>query len=399
MANTPRLAKLTRPNAQGLVKRERLFAQLDAAARQRVVWIGAPAGSGKTSLVSSYLDSRKLKGIWYQVDSGDADIASFFYYLGLAVSYATPRRPPFSLLLTPEYLPNFSFFLRRFFRELFQRAPRPTALVFDNFQQAETLQLVEAMNILCEEVPEDCRVFIISRSAPPAPLTRHIANESIATLNAGDLKSQLSETRAMLPSSMGDEFIAKFQEKTDGWTAGIILIREHIRRTGLVVLSFSTTTPDSIFDYFADQILTRLDEDSRNFLLHTSLFPQMTGAMASQLTGQADAQDRLEFLYRHHVFTDRREGNEPIYQYHPLFSAFLRSRLEQTRQQGEWTQLSTQSATLLESAGMIDEAAELFQQAQAWQPFIRLTLENAERTLAQGRHQTLTMRINAVPEE
>ena len=149
MANTQGLAKLTRPNAKGLVKRERLFAQLDAAKRQRVVWIGAPAGSGKTSLVSSYLDSRKLKGFWYQVDSGDTDIASFFYYLGLAVSTATPRRAPFSLLLTPEYLPNFSFFLRRFFRELFQRAPQPTALVFDNFQEAETPQLVEVMNVLC----------------------------------------------------------------------------------------------------------------------------------------------------------------------------------------------------------------------------------------------------------
>ncbi len=399
MANTQRLAKLTRPNAKGLVKRERLFAQLDAAERQRVVWIGAPAGSGKTSLISSYLDARKLKEIWYQVDNGDTDIASFFYYLGLAVSTATPRRSPFSLLLTPEYLPNFSFFLRRFFRELFQRAPQPSALVFDNFQEAETPQLVETVNVLCEEVPEGCKVFIISRNAPPAPLTHHIANESIATLNADDLKSQISETRAMLPSSMGDELVEVIQEKSDGWTAGVILIREHIRRTGVEALNLSTTTPASIFDYFAGQILTRLDEDSRNFLLLTSLFPQMTAVMASQVTGEVDAQDRLEFLYRQHVFTDRRDGDEPTYQYHPLFSTFLRTRLKETRQHGEWTELATRSASLLESAGMIDEAAELFQQAQAWQPFIRLTLENAERTLAQGRHQTLATKIKAIPEE
>ena len=79
------LAKLSRPRLYDALPRNRLFRLLDEA-RPSVIWVAAPPGAGKTTLVASYLESRKLPGIWYQVDSGDADPATFFYYLGLAAS-------------------------------------------------------------------------------------------------------------------------------------------------------------------------------------------------------------------------------------------------------------------------------------------------------------------------
>src|SRR4051812_17114829 len=99
------LAKLTRPNAQGLFARKRLFALLDQARLKSAVWISAPAGAGKTSLITSYLETCKLLCLWYQVDAGDVDLATFFHYLGCAAQALAPRKRPLPSLTT-EYLPG-----------------------------------------------------------------------------------------------------------------------------------------------------------------------------------------------------------------------------------------------------------------------------------------------------
>jgi ATP/maltotriose-dependent transcriptional regulator MalT len=95
----PPIAKLSRPRAAKVLARSRLFERLDEARGRPVVWVAGPPGSGKTTLISTYLASRRLSGLWYQIDAGDSDLATFFHYLGLAVQQAvsrhhTPRPPP-----------------------------------------------------------------------------------------------------------------------------------------------------------------------------------------------------------------------------------------------------------------------------------------------------------------
>jgi adenylylsulfate kinase-like enzyme len=86
------LAKTTRPSLTGILPRDRLFAALDAARSKSVIWLTGPPGCGKTTLAASYLERTKLPSLWYQIDEGDADVASFFYYLGLAAGEL--RRKP-----------------------------------------------------------------------------------------------------------------------------------------------------------------------------------------------------------------------------------------------------------------------------------------------------------------
>jgi hypothetical protein len=104
MTRAPPLAKLSRPRLHQAVARGRLFAVLDNARTLPLVWLAAPPGAGKTTLVATYLQSSELPAIWYQVDPGDADPAAFFYYLGLGAAHGTSRRKPRALpLLTVEY--------------------------------------------------------------------------------------------------------------------------------------------------------------------------------------------------------------------------------------------------------------------------------------------------------
>jgi ATP/maltotriose-dependent transcriptional regulator MalT len=100
-----------------------------------VIWIAGPPGCGKTTLVSSYLDARKLPCLWYQVDPGDADPATLFYYLGLTAREAAPRKRKPLPLLTPEYRQGMSAFILRYFEDLFARLKIPSIVVFDNYQE------------------------------------------------------------------------------------------------------------------------------------------------------------------------------------------------------------------------------------------------------------------------
>src|SRR5579859_8099979 len=135
-AKSAQLAKLTRPRLHKAVARERLFTKLDEAREHKpAICVVGPPGAGKTTLVASWLDARGIKGIWYQVDPGDADLATFFYYLGLAAKPFTRKGQRPLPLLTPEYLHDVEGFARRFFRELFMRVPSGTVLVLDNYQE------------------------------------------------------------------------------------------------------------------------------------------------------------------------------------------------------------------------------------------------------------------------
>ncbi|MCX5909538.1 MAG: AAA family ATPase, partial [Deltaproteobacteria bacterium] len=129
------MGKVSRPILTGIYPRKRLFALLDRMRERPVIWVSGPPGCGKTTLISSYLEAGKLPCLWYQLEAGDADPATFFYFLGQAVQKASPRKRKPLPLLTPEYLQGIATFTLRYFQNLYGRLKVPGILVFDNYQQ------------------------------------------------------------------------------------------------------------------------------------------------------------------------------------------------------------------------------------------------------------------------
>ena len=129
------MGKVTRPILPDVFSRKRLFDLLDRMRKRPLIWVSGPPGCGKTTLVASYLDARRLPCLWYQIDQGDADPATFFYYLGLAAKKTAPRKRRSLPLLTPEYLQGISTFTLRYFENLYYRFKIPSILVFDNYHE------------------------------------------------------------------------------------------------------------------------------------------------------------------------------------------------------------------------------------------------------------------------
>ncbi len=403
MAKTQRLlAKLTRPRLHKALGRERLFQKLDQARDQhQALCVIGPPGAGKTTLVASWHDDRRVNGVWFQVDPGDADPATFFYYLCAAGARFTRKGQRSLPLLTPDYVIDLPTFSRRFFRELFARMPSGATLVLDNYQE------VPADNILhrlvadaVQEVPPSSTLLVISRRDPPDCYTRLVANQHVAFIDWSDLRLTLEETRS-IASTLSPQAHASVDElhtKTGGWAAGLTLLLQRAQRTASPAPLGQPEYLQDVFDYLAAQVFAELGQTHQELLLQLAPVPQFTAEFAQRLTGDPSAVKLLETLHRRHLFIDRRGGIEPSYQFHPLFRTFLQHRAQEYFGQTTREALIRAAATLLEDAGAWDAAFELRCQLQDWATIRTLVKKHARALLHQGRSQTLRAWIDALPQ-
>ena len=404
-----------------------------------VVWISSPAGSGKTTLVSSYLEARKLPCIWYQCDEGDADLATFFYYMGLAAKKVAPRYKTPLLLLTPEYVGGIPAFTRRYFEQLYSRlitrsassprlASRPSAkgdqgghstkrdqergalarrvkggffIVFDNYQDVPADSAFHDMIVNgFDLIPDGIQIVVISRSYPAAPLARLQANDKISLLEYNDIRFTLEESKELLHHRiphLDNESVKKVYEGTEGWAAGIILMLAKRRLKGKVAESAADFTYDNVFDYFAGEIFNKTEKEVQDFLLKTSFLPVLSIPLAEKLTGIGNAGRILASLNSQNFFTERLSGSGQDFQYHPLFRNFLLNRVKSTSTPEELAFLQKEAGRLLEQSGQVEDAARLYADAGDGPCLARMTVHHAREFLTQGRNKTVAEWIAAIP--
>ena len=390
-------AKTTPPTLARPVARPRLFRRLDRAGRRAVTWVWAPPGSGKTTLVASYLAARRRRALWYQVDEGDADVATFFYYLG----GAAPRRRRPLPLLTTEYRQGLPVFARRFFRELYVRLTAPIAIVLDNYQDVPPdSELHDAVREALEEIPRGVRLIVISRTEPPPPFARALAHEVIDTVPWDDLRFTPAEVEALVrrraPGRWPAPMVRGLYERTEGWCAGLIVLLDQLRSGG-GALPAAGEPPRVLFDYFAGEIFKTTDPGVQDMLLRTAFLPWVTAAMAEALSANPKAGEALERLHARHYFTNKRAGAPPTYEYHPLFREFLLARADDTYSPETRREIRAAAAALLDEAGQVEAAAGLFREAGDWQGLAGLVHRYAQRLVSQGRTQTLEEWLEGVP--
>jgi LuxR family maltose regulon positive regulatory protein len=427
--NPTSLVKITPPLIHNYYARNRIFCLLDESREQPITWITAPAGSGKTTLVSSYVTERRLSCLWYQVDARDDDAATFFYYMSLAAKNAAPGYHKPLPLLTPEYRLGLRTFTRRYFEEVYKRIQgvkeshdnvkirgkpaagspnsrtlEPFLIIFDNYQEVPAISgFHETVRCGMDIIPEGIRVVVISRTVPPEAFARLRANGLMALVGFDELRLTEEETAGIMRLKAKKSFtkncVKSVHGRTHGWTAGLVLLLEKLRQGEADHGSCQEGETEIVFDYFASEIFQKAESDTQDFLLKTAFFPFMDVQMADRVAATNNAGRILSDLVRNNYFTERRDQSHPAYQYHPLFREFLVSRARGFFSADEISRLQQQTASVLEEAGNAEDAVNLYRSASDHKEVMRLTITHAPLFVAEGRSRVIGEWIMSIPKE
>ena len=401
------LAKTTRPRLSAIYQRSRLFEQLDAARnRYANTLVSGPPGSGKTTLISSYIELRNLRCLWYQIDSGDEDVATFFHYFSQA---ATPHRAPAARALPvflPAAAPDLTRFSREYFRELFSGLQVPLVLVFDNYEALRDSSAVHAaLRVACEETPDSCRIVIASRHSCPKPLARMHSRQALGAIGPEDLALTLEETHGIAEAQgvrlASAAHAQALRTRIAGWMMGLILMLERNQTGGDANLSLSLRGDgeERVFDYFIDEVFRKYDARSRDLLMQSALLPTMTIRAVTELTHAPKSAALLRELAGKNHFVMRLAGSVLAYQFHPLFREFLLDQARTRYSQSELAALYSAAAEVLIAEGDLEAAMAILAKAQDWHRMVELILAAAPALTAQGRTATLDGWIRTLPLE
>lgn len=397
-AAAPRLAKLSPPRLSQVVERDRLYAALDAGLARPVAWVCGPPGAGKTTLVAGYLASRRRRVLWYQVDRGDEDLASFFRHFEQAVGALSRRKGKPLPQFGPEFVTDIEGFTQACAREALARVPEGAVVVLDNVHDARSPLFPRMLHALFREVPGHVRIMAVSREVPPTELSRLVLNRLLSVIGADDLRFDADEAAELLASHEFDAAeVKRLQRETQGWAAGLILMSEGGPRAE--GRKPPRRTRESLFAYFAKQVVEGLPASWQRFLLLTSVLPKVTAEAGNSLAGTRDGARILGSLHRQHLFVDRREERGDVFQYHALFRDFLAERAHATLPAAELEAARAAGARLAESEAWTEDAIALYLDGGAWDEAARIIGAVAQPLLSRGLAQTVEGWIDRFPAE
>jgi ATP/maltotriose-dependent transcriptional regulator MalT len=324
-----------RPN---VVLRPRLIERLNEGLHRNLILISAPAGFGKTTLVSQWLAGGARPAAWLSLDERDNDPARFLTYLVSAVQtiaahigekvlgvLQAPQPPPTEALLTA-LLNDIT------------RIPDPFILVLDDYHLLDAQPIDQALTYLVEHLPPQMHLVIATHEDPQLPLARLRARGHLTELRATDLRFTPAEAAEFLTQVMGltlsAEDVAALERRTEGWIAGLQLAALSLQGQPdptRLITSF-TGSHHFVLDYLVEEVLQQQSERVQTFLLRTSILDRLCGPLcdAVLLDPSASGQATLESLEHANLFLVPLDHERRWYRYHHLFAELLRQRLQQS---------------------------------------------------------------------
>ena len=387
----------------GLVSRPRLLDQLDRFATASLTLVDAPVGFGKTVLVESWLARRGGAVAWVSLEAADNDPVRLWTYVASSVdrirsglgrgALARLRSPGARPEAVVDELLNGMYAYRQ-----------PVAIVLDDVHVLSDETCWQSLEHLVEHLPQQARVIVTTRSDPPLPLGRLRARGALGEIRAGDLAFSVDEARELLVHrekiALDEADVELLVERTEGWPAGLYLAALWLRKlddphAGVQAFHGSQR---HVADYLTGEVLDRLEEDTRRFLLESSVLGSFSAQLCDAVLDRSDSAARLRRLQRENGFLVALDARGEWYRYHHLFEELLQLELS-TVEPNASARLHRKASEWCLEHGRLEDALE-HAAAVGDHRVVAAILADVHRTFVRTGHLTTLLRWSAtLPEE
>jgi LuxR family maltose regulon positive regulatory protein len=396
--------KLYRPKTKTkLVYRQELSKKLDKAHDKKLVLISAPAGYGKTSLVSQWIDRNKHTYSWYTIDQSDNDPSIFLSYLiaGLQTIKQDFGARGLKLLNSPgktgiEAITALMINdMLSFEKEIY--------IILDDFHLISSNEIIETVRYLLNHIPENVHLFILTRSDPFLPTSRLRSQNQLLEIRISDLSFSLNEIadffNKKLKLGLNKRDIYSLETKTEGWIAGLQLAA--LSMQGISDKSeFIAKLAGSnryIMDYLMEEVLSKKPIEIQTFLLKSSFLKQLSAPLCNVVLNRNDSQLILEQMDRDNMFLLPLDTERKWYRYHHLFADLLKQRFL-LQDKNLLDDLNKKAAKWYEENKLYDLAIEHALAVKDYKWSIEIISKVVEALWNQGKHAAILNYGDALPD-
>ena len=318
----------------------RLIERLDKAILDaKLILVSAPAGFGKTTILSTWLAECKFATAWLSLDANDSEFVQFFSYLIAAIQMIQPEIGSIALeALQSSRQANPESLLISLINDI-AKVPEPFLIVLDDYHLIVSEDIDKALDYLIEYMPEQIRLMIATRQDPAISLAKLRVRRQIVEIRADELRFSPKETREFFKSQLGFELsgmdIEKLDKRTEGWIAGLQLAAVSMqgRPEPSRFIDDFTGSHRFVVDYLLEEVLQRQAEPIRLFLLQTSILERFSAAVCDAVCQANNSRIILEMLERNNMFLIALDESRQWYRYHHLFADALHIHLQHQYQE------------------------------------------------------------------
>ncbi len=327
------------PPRSGIVPRPRLIDKLTEGLDRKLTLISAPAGFGKTTLVSEWIaelqqntSKPSIPIAWLSLDEADSNPATFFTYLGAALHTVSSDVGKNLQVAIQSSAPLNESLLASLLNEI-AAIPNDFVLVLDDYHVIDSEPVDQALSYLLDHLPQQMHLLITTREDPSLPLPRYRANGQMIEIRAVDLRFTPEEAGAFLNQMMhldlSAESIAALDARTEGWITGLQLaaLSMHGRSDMAGFIQAFTGSHRFVLDYLVEEVLQHEPELIRSFLLQTAILDHFCAPLCNAVTERNDGKKMLDTLERGNMFLIPLDDQRQWYRYHHLFAEVLQTHL------------------------------------------------------------------------
>ncbi|MEZ4519370.1 MAG: LuxR C-terminal-related transcriptional regulator [Chloroflexota bacterium] len=354
------------PVPKDMLVRSRLLEQMDSYLSQQVILVHAPAGYGKSTLVSQWFEHLDYPVAWVSLDEYDRDPRTFVAYLLAAVNDVFPEigESTHDLLASPPNIP-FKVMADALIGDL-EDLSSPLFLALDDFHEVRGSDAESIVERLIKYMPPNLHLVLVCRARPQLPLSRLKLQQQMGEISTDDLRLQKGEARELITRLAGHRVdagtIELLESRTEGWVVGLYLAGLSLRGNGDLDLNRLMDARDSnlVFNYLIEEVTGLIPSDLHDFLIRTSILdrfsPELCSAILPQIVSSEDALATLRRIETANLFLIPLDNRHGWYRYHHLFRHTLNRFLEAEVSSEEIALLHERASHWFESSGMISDA-------------------------------------------